>query len=446
MASGTFKINDIDYVCEFTLTNPDNQKVSFTKSAIQGMVLVDNIFDPFMTGNISISNPYEFMEDGYFFRGDGRDELLIQFYPKQTDPNHKIKKFKRVFVITDDFDNMDPETRAKNVKTFNLIAKDSVSFTDKIPYGKVYSGKVGKIIKDIFIEVLGEESVDNKRWEEGDFETVYYTPATFRYIDVLRYFLRIFYAKDGDLYVKGFVNYDDSNNKYCLELLSKIYSDNSNRVLETFGVGDLVDRVGFDNPNNPIKSNAPTGKYINQLRNVRCSTPMYDWTTGYCINSLVVGYDPMMGQQKIANLKFEDVRNRWKKKFVDSFSAMGGKPKLFAIKNMSTDKRFKRYKFPYPVEIGKKILESEIHNQLTFFNLQLSFINIGSVSRVAGKFIDIFSPKKTTSSIPKSQEKLLGRWFITEIRHIFLSELYTNQIFATKTYVGPQSSIKENVK
>ena len=39
-----FKINDCEFECEFKLTNADGQEVKFTKSAIKGMTLIDNMF------------------------------------------------------------------------------------------------------------------------------------------------------------------------------------------------------------------------------------------------------------------------------------------------------------------------------------------------------------------------------------------------------------------
>lgn len=441
----TFKINDIDYECEFKLSNPDKQEVSFTKSAVRGMTLIDNVFEPFMSGTISIANPYDFVEREYFLRGDGRDEFLIKFKPVEPKFKNDIG-FEHTFVIIDDSDTVNPMTRAENFKTFSLVAKEAIAFTDMVPYGKVYSGKIGDILKDIFKEVLGEDMVDEENWESGDFELTYYPPATFRYMDLMRYFLRLFYAKDDEIYVKGFISYDDTSKKYRLDLLSKIYKDNKKYEMEAFALGDLVTDIGFDNPNNP-PSGPEVGEYIGGLRSLGYSTPMYSWTSDYFINSLVIGYDNILGQQKIRKLDFEDVKKRWTKKFVDIFKANSGKVKPFAVKNNSTDGRFKRYKFPYSVEHGIKIVEAEVHNALTFYNLQLTFTNIGNTSRSSGKFIDIFSAKKVDKSkdVLKSDEKLLGRWYATEVRHIFFADLYTNQIFATKTYIGPKSNIKEDV-
>jgi hypothetical protein len=81
-------------------------------------------------------------------------------------------------------------------------------------------------------------------------------------------------------------------------------------------------------------------------------------------------------------------------------------------------------------------------NALIFYNLQLSFSNIGNTVRTSNKFIDIVSPRKG-EKILKSQEKTLGRWYVTEIHHIFSGDIYTNNILATKTYIGPSATVSQ---
>lgn len=436
-----FKINDIEYECEFKLSNPDKQEISFTKSSVRGMTLIDSVFDPFVSGTISIANPYDFIEKDYFLRGDGRDELLVKFKPK--DSKEKLDKFEQTFIIVDDSDMVNPMVRSENIKTFSIISKEAISFSDKLPYGKTYTGKVGDILKEIFKEVLGENKVDEKNWESGDFIIEsFIPPATFRYVDVLRYFLKLYYAKDEEIYVKGFISHDDETDKFRLDLLSKIFSDNKKNVIEAFALGDLTNKIDTSNPNNP-PSGPPVGEYIGAMKNLGYSTPFYGWTSDYFINSLIFGYDKTLGEHRITKLKFEDIRKKWKTKFVDVFKSISGEPKPFAIKNNSTDEKFKRYKFPYPVEDGAKMVEADIHNSLTFYNLQASFSNIGNTMRRSGKFVDIFSTRGDQKL--KSDEKILGRWYVTEVRHIFFADLYTNQLFCCKTYIGPNSKINEKI-
>jgi hypothetical protein len=434
----TFKINDIEYECEFKLSNPDNQEITFTKSAIRGMKLIDNVFEPFLNGTVDIANPYDYIEDTYFLRGDGRDRFSIMFKPKDGEG-----KVEHAFMICDDANSGNPMVRSENIKTFALIDENAIPFMDKIPYGKVYSGKIGKIIQDIFIELLGEDKVDKDKWEEGDFNIEYIPPATFRYMDVLRYLLRLFYAKDDDIYVKALMSHDGGTNKFNFQLMSKIYNDNDKNTIEAFSLGDLTSEIDTNNDNNPF-SGPPVGEFIGGLKNLGYSTPLYNWTNDYFINSLVIGYDKILGVQKIKKIKFEDIRKKWQTKFVDVFKCLNGKPKPFTIKNDTTSEKFKRYKFPYSAEDGVKIVEAEIHNNLTFYNLQVSFSNVGDTKRESGKFVDIFTTRGDTKL--KSDEKLLGRWYLTEIHHIFFADLYTNQIFCTKTYVGPKSNFKEDVE
>lgn len=447
-----FKINGVDYDCEFKLRNSDNQVINFTKSAVFKMVLLDDFFNPFMRGIVSISNPYDAIENSYLIRGDGRDILNISFKPvaDEQDTGFKDNIFEQEFVLFDeDSTSINSDTRSEMLKNFVIISKDAIRFMDLIPYGKIYRGKVGDILKEIFKEVLGDAAVDNNNWASGDFLTEYFPPATFRYMDLINYLLRIYYAKHDDLYVKGFINYDPIVKKYKLQLLSKLFQDNVKNKIEAFIVGDLTTTTGFDNPNNP-PAGPPTGKEMGGLRSFAYLTPCYLWTNEYFLNSLVSGYDRLLGQHKMHKIKFDDVRERWNKKFVKPFNA-SDHVIPFAIKNMSTNKKFRRYTFAYQVEDGVRMVEADMINNLTFYNLQFTFQNIGSPHRRAGKFIDIVSPRpvydeRGNETSFKSEEKVLGTWFLTRVEHIFSGDSYSNTMYATKTYIGPRAKVKLNVE
>ena len=371
-------------------------------------------------------------------RGDGRDELSLSINPTKN-PKDKIEE---TFILVREENYGNPEVRSVNIKKFQMIHKDSLPFMDKIPYGKSFSGKAGDILKEIFKELLGEEKIDKENWESGDFELTYHPPLTFRYIDLLYYLLQHYYAKDGEMYVKGFINYDMTKQKYKLTFLSKTFEKNKDNVMEAFTVSDFASDGETSNENNP-PPDAEISQFNNGLKNFAYSTPMYAINNDLFLNTIVYGYDPIMGIHKQRILRLDDVQKKWEKKFVEPFKALGGKPKPFLTKNKTTKEKFRHYRTPYAVEDSVKLVEAEMYNIFTFNNLQCAFANMGSLNRSSGKFLDI---AKIGDAVQKSDEKLLGRWFVTEIRHIFLGDGYTNEFICYKTYVGPKSNISDSVE
>lgn len=438
MATTVTKINDIDYEVEFVLSNSDGQEINFTKSAIRGMSLIETIFNPFMNGTVSIANPYDFIENEFLFRGDGRDRFKIYFKPVN---GPEESTFDREFYVVDDMNDVNPSVRSENMKTLVLTEVNSLPFSDNIPFAKNYSGKVGDILKEIFIELLGEDLVDEDNWASGDFDYDFSPPLAYRYIDLIYDLMQIYYAKDGELYVKGMIIFDKKKGKYTLQLISKIFEDNKKNLQEGFALGDLSDTIETSNPNNP-PAEAETGQYIGPMKNLGYSTPLYGWNTEFFLNYLVFGYDKILGTHKIRKLAIDDLKERWKSKFVDVFKAIAGKPKPFLVSNKKTKGKFKYYKLQYHINDNVGIVESEIHNMLTFYNLQATFTNIGDSRRQSGKFVDIFKTKDQTL---KSDEKILGRWLVTQVKHTFFGDLYQNELACCKTYVGPDSKINMEV-
>lgn len=435
----TIKIDGQDYEVEFKLYNADNQEILFSKSSIRGMTLVESIFDVFMTGTISIANAYDLIESDYLFRGDGRDKFIISFKPKDSKDEDG---FYREFYIIDDSETVNPNVRSENIKTLNLVEISSLKFTETIPFGKFYQGNVGDILKEVFKEILGEDAVDNDNWEKGDFTYDISPPLTWRYIDLIYNLMQVFYAKDGDLYTKGFVLYDKKTKKYQFKLISKIFEDNKKLLQEAFFIGDNAYKQTSINPYNP-PAEAEIGPYAGVLRNIGYSTPLYGWNTDYFLNYLVFGYDKVLGVFNIRKLTLDSLKEKWKTKFVDVFKTMSGKPKPFIVTNRTTKKRFKQVKLPYTIDDNVKLVEADIYNTLTFYNLQCSFVNIGDTRRSAGKFIDII---KANDEVNKGDAKLIGRWIVTELKHVFFGDLYFNEFSCTKTYVGPDSNIDNDAE
>lgn len=437
-----FKINDIKYECEFKLKNADDQELEITKSAIRGMTIDDNIFDPFVSGTISIANPFDMMENEYFFRGDGRDEFTVKFKPEGEDDD-KGAEFE--FIVIDDADSVNPNTRGENIKTLVLIDKHARPFLEKIPYNLRVSGKIGDIIKDtLFKKLLGDDSVHEDDWESGDFELTYTPPVNWRYIDLLNFLLQNFYVKDGDLVVKAFLRWDGKLKKFNFHKITKIFEDNKELVKESFSLAKLIasQDVSTDNPSNP-PPDAESDLYSGTLRNLGYSTPFYSINNNIFVNALIHTYNPILGSFEIYKIDIKELKERWKRKFVDCFKSIGGKPKPAIVLNKASEQKYKHYFLKWDAETNRNLVESELVNSLIFYNLQTTFRNVGNSDRSAGEFVDIYSASKEQI---KSEEKILGRWLITSIRHIFFADLYTNEFMCCKTYFSPQTEVKDDVE
>jgi hypothetical protein len=426
-----YKINDIDYICEFRLTNADGDEFEFPKSVVRGMVIEDNFFEPFMSGSITLANPYDLVEDKYSFRGDGRDYLKIKFYPeKEGDDN-----FDEEFVVVGDDNYINPLTRAENHRSLQLVHRDAIPFMEKIPHGKKYFGKVGNILKYIFEK---EMNLQVGEWEAGNFSITYIPPLNYRYLDVVYYLLKIYYAEKDGNYFKGFINYDQKKKKYEMKLICDIFSENKKNTIEGFTIGDFANTPEAHNPSNP-PPDAKVSEYFGQLKNISYTTPMYGWNNNHFLNRLIFAYDPVSGVQKIKKIILKDFVSKWEQKFVTCFSCVGGSPKPFIMTNDSNEKKFKHFKTPYLMENSEKIVEADFFNVLTFYNLQTTFNNVGTLQRYSGKFLDVI---KIGDEQQKHDKKMLGRWFITSVRHNFLGDGYTNDFVCSKTYVGPDVNIK----
>jgi hypothetical protein len=441
------KINDVLHEYEYVFTNSDGFEKYLTSSSVKNITLVDNIFNPFMRGSVSVANPFELFEDGFQLRGDGRDKFRMTLKTLVGNPSRGGSdsiEFSESFILLKEENTGDMDVRSENIKSFKIISDDYLPFMDTIPYGRKYQGKVGDIIRDIFIELLGEKRIDFERWESGDFEIEYIPPSSFRYVDLIYHLLKFFYGKDGELYVKAIIQRDSITRRYSMQFISRLFVTNSQLVADVFTCADLFnERAGAGNSNNPNLSDSfSVLAYSSGIKNFAYDTPLYEWNNDFFINYIVHGYDPSLGVHSMRILRLEDIEPKWVSKFVNFFPTLGGRPKPFLVKNNNTARKFRQYRTPYTIEDNVKMVESEIYNILTFYNLNCTFSNMGFLTRTAGKFVDIV---KIGDVEIESDQKMFGRWFITQIKHVFTNDSYSNFFACCKTYVGPLNKINQNV-
>jgi len=463
-----YPINGTDFFCKFSLTGPNQEggeRIDFTKSAIVGFEMEENFFEPFVSAKVTVNNPFDFVENSVLTRGDGKDMFSITLRDNNDKRDRKEIELNYDFVIINESNSISKSDRSNNFKSFTLIEKNYAKLNAKIPYGKKYGGggrggeakPVGDIIKEILIEVLEDENIiDTENWEPGtmvidNFPEYIIPPISFRYTDLIKYLLRIYYFLDGDLPVQGMLTFDRVNRKYQLRPISRLFKQNQKLTQEAFGIGDLTNPgLGRDGNYADVKSNpksqeVPVNKYTGALHNTNLSTPMVIYSNEFFTNYSVSTSNALLGIEEKELISIQNVKKLWTEQFVNVFQCVGGTPKPFLPLTDEKTELTKPFIMPFKKEHVRNIAMAQMVSNITFFNLQLTIENIGDTNRKAGKFIDIFrlsEDKSDKDSI--ADKKLLGRWFVTGVRHLFQQDKYYNVISCVKPCVGPDA--KEIVK
>ena len=455
-----YPINGSPFFCKFKLTGPSTDpnspgEINFPKSAVVTFSLEENFFEPFASASVTVNNPFDYVENTVFTRGDGRDKFSITLYNNlDKRPKDEIK-LEYDFVIANETNSISKTDRANNFKTYTLIEENYFKLNEKIPYGRRYGGggrgapavPIGDIIQEILEEIIGPDCIDTKNWEPGDmvidnFPEYILPPIHFRYSDLIKYLLRLYYFIDGKLACQGMLTFDRVNKKYQLRPISKIFADNKELTQEGFGVGDLtnIENEGVVKSNPALDTNVKVNEYTSALGNTNFTTPMVTWSNEFFTNYSIATTNRQLGIEIKELMTIKDIKKGWTAAFVDVFKCAGGKPKPFLPLNQEKSNIFKPFILPYKKEHVRNIAKAQMVSNLTFFNLQLSIDSIGDTYRKAGKFIDVFKRSDKDEIVDK---KLLGRWFVTKVRHMFLKDKYYNILSCIKTCVGPDSNVED---
>ena len=486
-----FKINGAEFWCNFLISRNENAENAYsnedglmlTQSSIISLDLHESLFEPFVSGSITINNPYDYFDEKHNVSGAGEDFLHIRFYDytDQENPNLDLIKLEYSFVITAESNSVSKTDRSNNFKSFSLIDKNYFKLNKLVPYNisfprqdrvnskgeKVYAKKsIGDIIKDdILIPVLGEDIIDDDNWDSGlhiidkavgtelsSYLERIHPGVHWRYSDILKYLLRFNYAEtQNGLPVQTFLQFDRSKNKYTLKPLNEYFKNNDRYVQEAFAIGDLTPvsseyersqtNTYSSNKNNPYSNeDIPFNLYQGTIKNADLSTPYTFYTNEFFVNYIVSDYNTFLGSTFITKITVEDTKRLWEEDFIKSFKLLGGTPNAFLNFTDEGNRPIKPFSLPkFEHQDCVNITRAQMVSNLTFFNLQLTLDNLGDTGRKPGRFVDVVKFIEEEDLVDK---KLLGRWFVTNVHHRFFKTSYQTLIQCIKPYVGPARDVR----
>lgn len=475
-APNKFKINGEEYFCFFEISDSEipsdidapekadqGNKIRLTKSAIVNLDIRETLFEPFVSGHITLNNPFDYIDDNHYTTGDGSDYLHVILCEWKTYQKHKNQALKYTFVITDENNSVSKSDRSNNFKTYHLLDVNYNKLNTTIPsciasdgYPKKPPAKVGDVIKEVLIDVLGVNVINKKLWWPGDHEIgapngefaslIQKIPIAlhWKYSDLLKYLLRINYSLGGEgLPVQSVLRFNRIDGKYSLEPIDMIFKDNKVLAKEAFGLGDLTSGTAkagnkptdLPNKNNPPDEKILINEYEGMLKNINLTTPMVSYGNEFFVNYAVCSDDSIGSSLDEIVVTLEEVIPTWKKAFVDVFKSAGGEVHPFIPLHEMRSDIMKPLSLPYDYNHVTNIAKAQIVSNLTFLNLQLTIDNEGDTFRSPGMFVDVFKLQEERAS----DTKILGRWLITKVHHRFFKDSYENVIHCAKTYVGPDS-------
>ena len=279
-------INKKNYFFRVTLINPGNLILDVQKSAVRELSIVDNVYNPFFSGYITIDNTDNSLErfksdpslseftdkqtlQSYRVRGDARDILLITILPieKGKDSyNFYDEEYNRIFGMQIAFLIIDEEEifsdKYGQVKKFKIIDLDeellkerksffsSVSLIEnytsaQVPYLSDTDKQVptGKILKTLFQKVLDTNTIYTETvngvkttpyFEDGSSKIFYSSPSGNTAMNDIAFIYGL-HVSGGSNKDFSFLNKDQYTGEYTLESASNYYKKSYDKKSDNGG-------------------------------------------------------------------------------------------------------------------------------------------------------------------------------------------------------------------
>ena len=503
-----YVVDQQNYIFKTLLFNPDSNVSVLSKSSIRNITINDNITDPFLKGSLTILNDGESLErlqtpknvkefepdadilKGYTYRGDGRDLFYLEIIPVENVDESYGKlgnkfndafSFKNIFSIVNDEQLFDGENELKRFDFIDfdekLLKEKNIFFsstkllkTDKpvellsnsereIPTGECLKLilKDGLFQNDIN-EIIKTENGETPNFDTGASKIFYTSPSSNTAYDDLMYILEK-HTTDKTGQDFSFLKKRYYDGQYELKSVKEKFDKAFNKDQDTAGKLNMEKLI--------ITGGAGSGENIIQSSKKSPSTIAYFGEKGnvvdykfFNINSnisskknntkIVHSYSTntknFYVEQKDSNIT--SAKNTFDENYVSNMKGYNNSPSPSVVLNSSKTTNLS-YENIYSLYSEDEFIRKSSGINKLLKNLLLTNIGVelslkGQMFRKAGNF---FTLDRSENYVENNfDDKLLGIYFIVEVKHIFNEDnTYNNQIFAVKTYNFKDLKFKENI-
>lgn len=473
-SSNAFKttIGGKTYFVSITLMNDQEDMVMLSRNALRLLEIEDNVFNPFHTGSIIITNDFNVIENSmmpYVFLGNGRDILNIHIelegVPTENIPEYTINQ---QCVVIECNEVMYQNSLCKkidfvDIKQYMLNEQYSSALSIKSSQSAVgvnsylllnaeNSQTTGQLIKQIINEVYGNAANDFSLFEvdatgkpifdEEGCLPINVTPyGNMSYGYFLQYVIQMHSHKGSPC----ILDYDRFTKKFKLISIKRLMEESTTRYNEVLKFPDpqqiddkLPDSTKYNidylmvelpNPESSIMefyTHAPAAKYG------------IDFYTSEAISS----YSRSTGtfSYNLNSLNTEGFTKQYEELFVDPFKPLLSKYKLSPSFYTPSNAKFNNKKTidvvgSLPVALTEKHFINIKMTSLLYMNHIYKFKLMGNTRRHSMSFVDVMKKSLKRGQEPSKWDyNTLGRHFVTSVKHIFTHDTYYNEIETVKPY------------
>jgi hypothetical protein len=463
------KYGNQEYYFKLALYNNNGDCVFLQRNAVRHLIIVDNIFNPFHTGTIIISNDLTIIEKSsnpYVFLGNGRDIVDIEIIPSvnydnfennasnETNKEHVGLKFNFVVIESSDI-----TYNGSICKRLELVEYSQYMLSENIcnifalrkagALGGNYmetnggNGKpTGDVIKSILYAVYNNNQkteeifykdpiTKQKVFEEESDVTLTLNPyGSMSYMEVLNYVLSFHSYKKSPCVLQ----FDRYQKKFMLISLKSLFKDNKKYVTESLRF------ISSEEDKSPIVKWEifPVTFEESRIMQYYIDSPTCKYNVNLAGNGGILsnsrGYKSMIFD--LTTLNSDTFMKTFYELFVEpfknTFTSLSAFPNFYP--NPNKNNNFETNKGVLPPALDEKKYLNQKMASLLYLNNVYQYKLIGKTHRKSLSFVDVVKTGENGNVATRWDLNNLGRHLVTSVKHIFEFDTYHNEIETIKPY------------
>ena len=452
------KFGDKEFYFRLSLYNyPEGDVIYLKKNALRYLEIIDNVFNPFHTGTIILTNDFNILERSitpYTFLGNGRDLLQLEIIPVVTgdfdkdvvdDKVRKVLGLCFTFVITEATEVLFNNSLCKKIQ---LVEFGQYFLNER--YGDVFAlagsptgdtnasnaRDTGTIIKQILRQVFGDGDIFGDTFNVSGSNTInlrVYDSTPWN--QILSYVVNAHTDETGSPCI---LQFSRGEKKFELFSLAKMFSNHNvaeNKVETLIFPGTDINA----NPNINF-SFCPVVLNESRINEFYTESP----TASFAIDLLANEHLASFSRQN--NAFIYDSRSSSKNSIIEQYNKLFCVPfndlfKSYTLKpNFYTNDEATNTNYSSTGRCHDEHKQTAINQKLKsllFLGYVYKFKLVGSSNRMSNKFCDVVRADLNGNIDGQSSKwdlNTLGRHYVTTVKHIFTQDTYTNEVETIKPY------------